>query len=100
MADSVDVSDLAGQAVRGQGASLFTQFATGPKAQVMLRYDYLQPVSGNTQKALGSVVGALSYQVTEDVRSAFSIEHTSYGDEYGPGIRESSSFELAAQVLF
>jgi len=100
MADGVDVTGLAGQAVRGQGASLFTQFATGPKAQIMLRYDYLLPVMGDSSKNLNSVVGALSYQVTDDVRSALSIDHTTYGEDYGVGVRESSSFELAAQVLF
>jgi hypothetical protein len=100
MADAVGVMDLTGQAVHGMGGSLYTVFGTGPKAEVMIRYDYLNAVVGDPDKALHSGVVALGYQLTEDIKTALAVDRTLYGDNYGSGVRDSSKVELAAQVLF
>ena len=100
MADAVGVMDLTGQAVHGMGGSLYTVFGTGPKAEVMIRYDYLNAVVGDPDKTLHSGVVALAYQLTEDINTALAVDRTLYGDNYGSGVRDSSKVELAAQVLF
>lgn len=100
MAEGVDVTELSGEAVRGQGASLFTVVSTGPKADVMLRYDYLKPVSDKEGKDLQTGIVALGYQVTEDIKAAVAVDYTSYGSEYASGLRDRSKLEFATQVLF
>jgi hypothetical protein len=100
MADAVDVTDLKGQSVQGQGASLYTQISTGPKAEIMFRCDYLLPVAKETEKSLTSYIAAFSYQLTEDVRTAFSYDYTAYGKNYAAWDRDTSRIEIAAQVLF
>lgn len=100
MAEEVDVLSFAGQEVDGQAASLFTVISTGPKAEVMLRYDYLNAVVGESGKDLQTVIVALGYQVTEDIKAALAVDHTRYGEHYGLGARDRSKIELAAQVQF
>ncbi|MFM6928698.1 MAG: hypothetical protein ACKOX6_09545 [Bdellovibrio sp.] len=100
IADAVGVTGLTGQAVHGLGGSLYTVFSTGPKAEVMVRYDYLNAVVGDPDKTLQSGIVALGYQLTEDIKTALAVDHTLYGDNYGPGVRDTSKVELAAQVLF
>ncbi|HWU41785.1 MAG TPA: hypothetical protein VN132_00065, partial [Bdellovibrio sp.] len=100
MADGVDVTSLTGQVVHGRGGSLYTIVRTGPKAELMLRWDTLNPVVGESGKNLNTYLGALAYQVTEDVKAAFEADYTQYGSQFGNGIRDSSKIEIAAQVLF
>ncbi|WP_374078442.1 hypothetical protein [Bdellovibrio bacteriovorus] len=100
MAEEVDVTALSGDAVRGQGASFFTVISTGPKAEVMLRYDYLNAATGEEGKDLQTVVAALGYQVTDDIKAALAVDHTRYGSDFALGARDRSKVELAAQVLF
>lgn len=100
MAEGVDVTALAGKAVRGQGGSLYAVFKTGPDAELMVRYDYLNPAVGEDDKSLQTALLALSYKVTEDIRAAVAVDHTTYGEEFAPGVRDRSKFELAAQVVF
>ena len=100
MAEGVDVTALSGQSVAGQAFSVFTNFSTGPKAEVMVRYDYLNAVVGESGKDLQTGIVALSYQVSEDIRSAISLDYTRYAEGFGPGIRDRSKLDLAAQVLF
>lgn len=100
IADAVGVMDLTGESVHGMGGSLYTVFGTGPKAEVMVRYDYLNAVVGEPDKTLQSGVVALAYQLAEDIKTAVALDRTLYGDNYGPGVRDTSKLELAAQVLF
>ncbi|WP_374028041.1 hypothetical protein ACES2J_04665 [Bdellovibrio bacteriovorus] len=100
MADGVDVTALSGQSVRGEGASLYAVVHTGPKAEILVRYDYLNPVVGEDGKDLQTAILALGYQVTDDIKAALAVDHTKYGEEFAPGARERSKLELAAQVLF
>ncbi|MDG0817984.1 hypothetical protein [Bdellovibrio svalbardensis] len=100
MAEGVDVTSLTGQAVHGQGGSLFGIVSTGPKAEVMLRWDYLNAVVGASGKELNTWLTSLAYQVTSDVKAAFAADYTKYGENYGKGIRDNSKIEIAAQVLF
>ncbi|WP_413944199.1 hypothetical protein [Bdellovibrio sp. HCB-162] len=100
MAEGVDVTALSGEAVSGQAASFFTIIRTGPKAEVMLRYDYLNAVTGEDGKDLQTVIASLGYQVTEDIKAALAVDHTRYGSDFAPGARDRSKVELAAQVLF
>jgi hypothetical protein len=100
MAEGVDVSALSGSAVRGQGASLFTTFKTGPLAEMMLRYDYLNAAAGETGKDLKTALISLSYQVDADIRMAVMTDYTWYGEEFAPGVRDQSKIALATQVLF
>lgn len=100
MAEGVDVISLAGQVVRGQAGSLYAVFKTGPESELMLRYDYLDPVVGEDDKSLQMTLLALSYRLTEDVRVAVVVDHTTYGESFAPGVRDRSKFGLATQVLF
>lgn len=100
LADGADLSALSGSAVRGQGASLFTTFKTGPLAELMLRYDYLNAASGEQGKDLKTALIALSYWVHSDIRMALMTDYTWYGDEFAPGVRDQSKIALSSQVLF
>ncbi|MNK06200.1 hypothetical protein D3C87_240920 [compost metagenome] len=100
MADEVDVTDVLGQSVHGRGGSIFAEVGTGPLAKVMVRYDYLDAIVGQSGKQLSSALAALSYQVTDDIRSALAYDYTWYGDDFAPGIRDSSKIEFATQVMF
>ncbi|MBO9668188.1 MAG: hypothetical protein J7501_15405 [Bdellovibrio sp.] len=100
MADGVDVTALTGQAVHGMGGSVYTVFGTGPKAEVMVRYDYLDAAVGEDGKTMQTAMAALAYQVTQDIKTAFAVDRTWYGEDYGKGIRDASKVEIAAQVLF
>lgn len=100
MADEVDVTSVLGTSVHGYGGSLFGEVRTGPLAKVMLRYDYLNPVVGQGGKELQSAVVALSYQLAEDIQAALAYDYTLYGDDFAPGVRDSSKVEIATQVLF
>lgn len=100
MADEVDVTNWLGQSIHGRGASLFTEVSTGPLAKVMARYDFLQPAEGLSNKAMSSAFVGLSYQVTEDIRSALVFDYSKYDDDYGLGVRDQSKLEFATQVLF
>lgn len=100
MVEGIDVTDLSGKAVRGQGASLHAVLHSGPKSEVLLRYDYLRPVVGEEKKDLQTAILALGYQVSEDIRAGLSVDHTRYGENFAPGARERSKLEFAAQVLF
>lgn len=100
MAEGVDVLALSGQSVRGQGGSFFTIVSTGPKAEVMLRYDYLNAVTDESGRDLQTYIASLGYQVSEDIKTAISADYTKYGENYAPGFRDRSKIELATQVLF
>ncbi|WP_374029836.1 hypothetical protein [Bdellovibrio bacteriovorus] len=100
MAEGVDVTDLLGESVQGRGASLFTVFSTGPQAEVMLRYDYLNAVTEESGKDLQTAMIALGYEVSEDIKAALAVDYTRYGEDFAPGMRDRSKLELAAQVLF
>lgn len=100
VAEEVDVLALTGESVRGQGASFFTIVSTGPKAEVMLRYDYLNAVSGKPGKDLQTIIASLGYQVSEDIKAALTADYTRYGADFALGFRDRSKIELAAQVLF
>lgn len=100
MAEEVDVTAFTGQVLEGNGGSLFTVIHTGPKAELMLRYDYLNAAVGKDGKDLQTTLAALAYRVTEDLRMAFAIDYTHYGKDFAAGIRDRSKLELAAQVLF
>ncbi|KHD87466.1 MAG: hypothetical protein OM95_14345 [Bdellovibrio sp. ArHS] len=100
MAEGVDVTDFLGQSVDGRGASFYTVISTGPKAEVLLRYDYLDALASEDGKDLQTVIVSLGYQVTEDIKAALAVDHTRYAENYAPGVRDRSKVELAAQVLF
>ncbi len=100
MAGEVDVTNWLGQSIHGRGASLFTEVSTGPLAKVMARYDFLQPAEGLSNKSMSSAFVGLSYQVTEDIRSAVVFDYSKYDDGYGLGVRDQSKLEFATQVLF
>lgn len=100
MVEGLDVTALSGDSVSGQGGSLYVVFSTGPKSEVLLRYDYLNPVVGEDGKELQTVIASLAYQVTDDIRAAMAVDHTRYGDNFAAGARDRSKVELAAQVLF
>lgn len=100
MADGVDVTSLSGESVHGQGGSLYAVVHTGPKAEVMLRYDYLNAAVGEKGKDLQTGLLALGYQVTEDIKAAVAVDYTRYAEEFAPGVRDRSRVEFAAQVLF
>ena len=100
MADDVNVTPWLGENIRSQGGSVFTQFKTGPLASVMLRYDYLNAVANESDKTLNSYLAVLTYQVTEDILSALSVDYTDYGQDYGLGVRNQSKIEVATRVLF
>jgi len=99
MADEVDVTALLGQSVHGQGASVFTQISTGPKAQIMFRYDYLNPVLGQKMD-INTWMAALSYQLTGDIRLALAGDYSKYGSQFGYDRQEQSKVEIATQVVF
>ncbi len=100
MAEEVDVTALSGQAVEGQAVSFFTVVSTGPKAEMLFRYDYLNTVVGEDGKDLQTFTVALGYDVSEDIKAALSFDYTRYGDEFALGARDRSKVSLAAQVLF
>lgn len=100
MVDGVEVTSLSGQAIRGEGASVYAVVHTGPKAEILVRYDYMNPVVGESGKELQTAILALGYQVTDDIKAALAVDHTKYGEDFAPGARERSKLELAAQVLF
>lgn len=100
IAEGVDVTALAGQVVRGWGASLFAVQATGPRAEVLVRYDYLNPAQGQNGKELQTALIALGYKVQPDLRSAISYDYTQYGKDFAPGKRTLSRIQLSAQVQF
>lgn len=100
MAEGVDVTDLTGQVVRGWAASLFVTKATGPKAEILARYDYLNPVQGRNSKELQTALVALAYKVQPDIRTALSYDYTQYGKDFAPGKRALSRIQLSAQVQF
>lgn len=100
MAESVDVTALTGQSVTGQGGSLFVILETGEFSEVMLRVDHLNPVEGHSAKDLRTLLGAFSYQATEDLKFAVAVDHTQFGDSFAPGARDSSKLEFATQVIF
>lgn len=100
MAGGLDVSDLTGQVIRGYGASLFATVKTGPLAEVLLRYDYLNPVEGESGRDLKTAMVALSYQVSEDIKAALMTDYTWYGESFAPGYRDQSKLAIATQVLF
>lgn len=100
MAEEVDVLALSGQSIRGQGGSLFTIVSTGPKAEVMLRYDYFNVVADKAGKDVQTLIAALGYQVSEDIKAALSADYTRYGADFATGFRDRSKIEFAAQVLF
>ncbi|GEM_PF-1564133 len=100
MAEGVDVTDLTGQAVRGWAGSLFVVKSTGPKAEVLIRYDYLNPAQGQNNKELQTALVALAYKVQPDVRTALSYDYTQYGKDFAPGKRALSRVQLSAQVQF
>ena len=100
MAESVDVTALAGQSIAGQGGSLFLILETGEHSEVMLRVDQLNPVEGQSGKELRTLLGAFSYQATEDLKFAVALDHTQFGDNFAPGARDSSKLEFATQVIF
>ena len=101
MAEEVDVVSYAGQSVEGFGCSAFVTMGTGPRSEVMLRYDYLNAVVGADGKNLSTAIGAWAYRITDDLRVAFAADYTKFGDKYfAYGGRERSKCEIAAQVLF
>ncbi|WP_413558191.1 hypothetical protein [Bdellovibrio sp. HCB209] len=100
MADGVDVTAFAGQAIHGFGGSAFVIFGTGPKAEIMLRYDYLNAAVGEEGKDMQTGIASIAYQVSPDVKTAFAVDRTWYAETYGKGIRDASKVEFAAQVLF
>ncbi len=100
MAEGVDVTALSGESVKGQGASVFAMIRTGPKAEVVVRYDYLNAVTEESGKDLQTALVALGYQVTEDIRAAVMVDYTRYGSEFAPGSRDRSKLAFATQVLF
>lgn len=100
MAEEVEVLSLTGESVRGQGGSIFAIVSTGPKAEMMIRYDYLNAVTDKPGKDVQTFIAALGYQVSEDIKAALAADFTRYGAEFGFGFRDRSKIELAAQVLF
>lgn len=100
MAEGVDVLALSGQALHGQAGSLYFVFSTGPQAEVLVRWDSLNAAVGESGKSLNTLLGALSYQVSGDIKASVAADYTKYGASYGAGLRDSSKVELAAQVLF
>ncbi|QDK36954.1 hypothetical protein [Bdellovibrio sp. NC01] len=100
MAEGVDVSSLTGQSVHAQGGSLYAIVSTGPKAELMARWDYLNAAVGESGKDLNTYILSLGYQVTSDVKMALEGDYTKYGEDYGIGVRDNSKVEIAAQVLF
>ncbi|MGZ3770801.1 MAG: hypothetical protein ACXVCP_17345 [Bdellovibrio sp.] len=100
MVEGVQVTSLLGQAVKGQGGSFFTIISTGPKAELMLRYDYMNAVTDVKGKDLHTIIASLGYQVSDDIKAALSADYTKYGDDYALGFRDRSKIELATQVLF
>ena len=100
LAEGADLSGLAGSSVCGQGASLFATFKTGPLAELMLRYDYLNAAIGESGKDMQTALISLSYLVSSDIRMALMTDYTWYAAEYGPGVRDQSKIALASQVLF
>ncbi|MEN0057540.1 MAG: hypothetical protein AAGB31_01795, partial [Bdellovibrio sp.] len=100
MAEGVDASTWSGESVRGRGASLFLAVGTGPQAEWIVRYDYLNPVVEDGGVAVQTMVTGCGYRVSEDIRTAILFDYTLYGDDYGPGIRDRSKLTLAAQIAF
>lgn len=100
MADEVDTTAWLGQSIHGRAASLFGEVSTGPLTKIVMRYDYLQPTVGLSDKEMMSALAGLSYQVTEDIRSALVIDYSQYSEGYGLGVRDASKLEFATQVLF
>ncbi|UOF02824.1 hypothetical protein [Bdellovibrio reynosensis] len=100
IADDVDVSALSGQAVKGQAASLFTVISTGPKAELMLRYDYLNAVVGEDGKNLQTGLASLAYQLTDDVKAALVVDYTKYGESFSVSARDRTKISIAGQALF
>lgn len=100
MAEEVDVTALTGQVLEGMAGSLFVVIPTGPKAELMLRYDHLNAAVGEEGKDLRTTLASLAYQATEDLKMAFAIDYTNFGSDFAPGVRDRSKLELAAQVLF
>lgn len=100
MAEGVDLLAQTGQVVRGQGVSLFTVVSTGPKAEVMLRYDYLNAAIDVESKDLQTFLLSLGYQVSEDIKAALVVDYTKYGNDFSPGMRDRSKITLASQILF
>ncbi|WP_373999088.1 hypothetical protein [Bdellovibrio bacteriovorus] len=100
IAEAVDVTDFLGESVEGRAASVYTVISTGPKAEVLLRYDYLDAMANEDGKDLQTILASLGYQVSEDIKAAFAVDYTRYAENYAPGVRDRSKVELAAQVLF
>ncbi|WP_413575450.1 hypothetical protein ACLVWU_14040 [Bdellovibrio sp. HCB290] len=100
MADGVDVTDMLGESVHGLGGSAYVVISTGPKAEVMIRYDYLDAVVDKDGRDMQTAIVSLAYQVSDDVKTALAVDRTWYAENYGKGIRDASKIELAAQVLF
>ncbi|MGZ3774753.1 MAG: hypothetical protein ACXVCY_04745 [Pseudobdellovibrionaceae bacterium] len=100
MVDNLDVTDLVGQAIHGQGGSLFTIVNTGPKAELMFRYDYLNAVTSKPGRDVQTFIASLGYQLSDDIKAALSVDYTRYGANFALGYRDRSKIELAAQVLF
>jgi hypothetical protein len=100
MAEGVDVVALTGKTVTGQGGSIFTVISTGEKSELMLRYDYMNVVEGVAGKDMRTSLAALGYQATEDMKISLAVDHTAYGSDFAPGVRDRSKLEFAAQVHF
>lgn len=100
MAEGVDVVSLLGQSVAGQAGSAYVVLKTGPKAELMLRYDYLDSVVEEEGKNLQTAMASLTYQLTADIRSAVLLDYTWYSENYSAAARDRSKVTFATQVLF
>lgn len=100
MADGVNVEDFTGSSIHGQGGSVYAIVSTGPQAEWMLRWDYLNAAVGRSGKEMNTLLSALTYDITEDVKTAFEVEYSRYASDYGLGVRDTAKVEIAAQVLF
>lgn len=100
MAEGVDVLDFLGTETRGEGGSAFVSVSTGESSDLMFRYDFLNPIKDEEGRDLHTFLTAWGWTLTEGVKTAFVVDYTRYGDNYGLGARDRSKLSLATQVLF
>ncbi len=99
MAESVNVVDFRGTVARGMGASAFVSINLTKKNEMMLRYDYLDPLQGEEDRDLHTFELAWVYQVVDGIRVGALVGYTHFGELHS-SVNDRSKVSVASQVLF
>jgi hypothetical protein len=100
MAQGVDLTHYLGRNIHGQGGDLFLRWHSGPKAETILRYEQLQVVVGDKDKAMKTAWAGLSYHFTDDILAMAVASYSWFPEGYGLGSRNQSALQLATKITF